>query len=139
MDPASAIITFISTGIKVVQLVQKTLDDFRNAPEDLQILQDRVEYAQMLLAEFERRGLNDLFCADADSRRFARLERRAMNCLKEIQSFAAKVRPPVDGGDGPRKMNKFKWLKKRNTLSLLTKQLNTVEHMLSLIAALICL
>lgn len=61
MDPASAVVTFVSTGLIIIKLSRDTLGDIEGALEEILILKDRAADVELLLKDLEYRQLHGLF------------------------------------------------------------------------------
>lgn len=129
MDPGSAIIGFVTTGIQVVKLVKTTIDDIKNAPKELQLLRDRAADIEASLKELQRRQLDGLFESQEDIDMLERTGRRAQTCLDEITVFTAKVQKTSK--DGAVAVDKLRWILKGDTLKGLSGQLNLLDAALN--------
>lgn len=61
MEPASAVLGFVVTGIQVIKLVKQTLGDTRDEPKELKTLQDRIADIATSMEELQRCHIPDLF------------------------------------------------------------------------------
>lgn len=137
MDPASAILTFVNTGVQVIKLVKDTLDDIRNAPKELQALRDRVDGVEALLGQLQCRRMDGVFEGD-EHRDLAVLEqlgRSANVCIEEISLFSRKVQKI--GKDGRQVVYKLKWAMKGGKLTELSSQLDRLDMTLNAVMNLV--
>lgn len=129
MDPASAILTFISTGVQAIKLAKETFDDIKNAPKELQVLRERVADVEMTLDELRLCRLNEIFQSEEDSVALARIRGRADSCIDEISKFTGKMQKLSK--DGAVVVDKVKWITMGNRLKDLTTQLDRLESALN--------
>lgn len=135
MDPASAILSFLGASVQLIRLVKDTLDGIKNAPKELQLLQDRVADIELLLEQLKQRKIEELFHSREDWEGLDRLRRRAQQCLDEIAVFVVKVQ--TISAKGGKKVDKLKWLLHGRSLSNLSSQLDRLETTLNLIMNLV--
>ena len=134
MDPASAMLAFVVTGIQVCQLVKRTLEDIRNAPKELQRLQERVGEVEMLLKELQCRQIDGVFETAEHIASLEQLLDRANACVDGIRAFGQRMQKM--GRDGVLVVNKLKWLMKGDTLRNLTGELDRLDSTINAIMSL---
>lgn len=135
MDPASAILAFVTASVQVIKLVKDTLDDIRNAPKELQVLRERVDDIEMSLEELQRQRIEGLFQSEEDIVRLERIGGRVNACLEEIRMFMAKVQ--TIGKRGSAVVDRWKWLMKGDTLKDLSRQLDRLDSTLNAVMNLV--
>ena len=135
MDPASAIVALIATGISVVKAVKEVLEDIRNAPLELRILRERVANLEMSLRELQRRRMDDIFDADEDLVVLEDLGLRAQGALDKINKFMAEMQKVAK--DGHVVLDKMKWLLKGSRLKDLSRQLDGLDDALNTVINLV--
>lgn len=129
MDPASAIIGFVTTGLTVAKLVRDTLDDINGAPDNINSLQDRAADIIDSLERLQASYHDGMLHSPQDMTRFGRCTRRAEKCLREIEVFVQKMLR--QGKNGRARVNKLQWLLKGKTLDDLSTQLDNLEGALN--------
>lgn len=129
MDPASAIITFITTGVQLLKLIKDTIDEIRDAPEGLKALQERIADVEMPLRTLRRQQLGDITWSEDEHNDLERLRLRGAKCLDKIQAFVSDT--TEEGRDGKRKLRRLKWVVAGKEREELEGQMDDLERALN--------
>jgi len=125
MDLASTFVGLIGTAYKTIKFIKNTLDNLKNAPNELQSLRDRVEDIESSLAELERKEVASLFHSEQDIKRINRLAERVGKCLSEIEVFMKGMLK--NRKDGEKRVDKVMWLWKGKDIARLKGHLVDLE------------
>lgn len=107
-DPASAIITFVTTTIQVVQFAKTTLEEIKDAPEGLKVLQDRIANIEIPLQALRRQDVDQLSLCAEELKGLERLSLRGQKCLEKIRALIGKT--TETGKSGEVEVKRLKWL-----------------------------
>ena len=131
MDPASAIIGFVSFGLAVFNKVDEIVRTLKGAKEDLQALRDRSADAEVLLLAIQHSHHSFQPYSSHEAAYFGRLYARAQKYLGEVDAFADKVLQPsvVNGRDG--KIKKLQWMLKRRDFDDVLQKMQDLESALN--------
>lgn len=129
MDPTSAIITFITTGVQMLKLIKDTIDEIRDAPKGLKALQERIADVKMPLRTLRRQQLGDIVWSEDECKDLERLRLRGKKCLDKIQAFVSDA--TEEGSDGKRKVKRLKWVVAGKEREELEGQMDGLERALN--------
>ena len=115
----------ISRAIKVVKVINGALADVRNAPEEIQLLRDRLAYLDVFLQDLQHRREEGHLRSPQDLALLERLRLRAHKCVDDIGEFVEKSLRVTK--DGEQKIDAFKWITRRSKLEELSKKLDDLE------------
>ena len=135
MDPASAIIGIVSFGFTVIGQLNKIRKAIKDAPEQVQTLQDSCVVAGLLLSRIQVAGSCSVSRSPQTNAYFEPLCKRAEDCLKNVDQTLKKViaQIPSDGdGNDERKprLNWRRWFMDKGTLADLTGKMADVRKAL---------
>ena len=135
MDPASAIIGIVSFGFTVIGQLNKIRKAIKDAPEQVQALQDSSVVVGLLLSRIQVAGGCSLSRSPHTNAYFESLCKRAEDRLKNVDETLQKViaQIPSDGdGNDERKLrlNWRRWFMDKGALADLTGKLAHVRKAL---------
>ena len=135
MDPASAIIGIVSFGFTVIGQLNKIRKAIKDAPEQVQALQDSSIAVGLLLSRIQVAGDCSLSRSSQTNAYFDTLRKRVEDCLKNVDQTLKKVisQIPSDGdGNDERKprLNWRRWFMDKGALTDLTGKLGDVRKAL---------
>ena len=135
MDPASAIIGIVSFGFTVIGQLNKIRKAIKDAPEQVQALQDSSIAVGFLLSRIQVAGGCSLSRSPHTNAYFESLCKRAEDCLKKVdetlQKVIARIPPDGDGNNEHKpRLNWRKWFKDKGVLADLMGKLADVRKAL---------
>ena len=135
MDPASAIITFVSTGFTIIGKINEIRKAIRDAPKQVQALQDSSVAVSLLLSRIQVAGSRGISQSLQVDTYFESLHNKSQECLLKVDETVERIvvqsSTEGSGSDSAKiRISLKRWVMDKGALADLTGKLMEVRKTL---------
>ena len=123
MEYASALIGIIAFGLEVVEKVHRIIETVKEAPEQLQVLENRAHDVEFVLLQLKQAYQSGHLDRLADGHYLIHLCHRSEEQLHKVQRFLDQVVVQTHNG-GDTRVAKLKWLMRHSQFKELLDRLD---------------
>ena len=127
MDGVSTAISFVSSGYTAFKKVRELRKSIKDAPEQLQSLEDSCNLVEQLLRDLEL--ASSRLPLNSDVRRLKRLSERVQKSLSEVERLVDKVFKAYSD-EGRVKVRWIKWFLYKDDFESMEKELKDLRSMI---------
>ena len=127
MDGVSTAISFVSSGYTAFKKVRELRKSIKDAPEQLQSLEDSCNLVEQLLRDLEL--ASSRLPLNSDVRRLKRLSERVQKSLSEVERLVDKVLKAYSD-EGRVKVRWIKWFLYKDDFESMEKELKDLRSMI---------